>query len=272
MLEMSLARIRQLSAHEVGHTIGFEHNFAASTQNRSSVMDYPFPLVKIRDDGSFDLSEAYDDKIGDWDKRTVLYAYQDFPDGVDAQAERDKIMAETIAQGFKYVADSDSRSSGTAHPDGNLWDNGADALDELNHLLNVRRIALDNFSARTIRLGRSWAEVEEALVPIYLLHRFQIQAVGKLLGGQYFTYGMRGDEQTMHAAVSGERQQAALDALLAMLDPAVLRLPDDIAAMISPRPPNNPKSRETFSGSTGHVFDCHRTGGQFCRADSAGSA
>ena len=255
MLEMSLARIRQLSAHEVGHTLGFEHNFAASTQNRSSVMDYPFPLVKIRDDGSFDLSEAYDDKIGPWDVRTVLYAYQDFPQGVDANAERDKIMAETIAAGFKYVADGDSRSPATAHPDGNLWDNGADAIDELRHILRVRRIALDNFSERTIRIGRSWSEIEEALVPIYLLHRFQIQAVGKLIGGQYFNYGMRGDGQGAQTTVDGERQQAALDDLLSTLDPAVLRLPDEITAMISPRPPNNPKSRETFTGSTGGIFD-----------------
>ncbi len=255
MLEMSLARIRQLSAHEVGHTLGFEHNFAASTQDRSSVMDYPFPLVNIRDDGTLDLSAAYDNKIGAWDKRTVIYAYQDFPDGVDANAERDRILAETIAAGFKYVADTDSRSLSTAHPDGNLWDNGADAIEELQHILRVRRIALDNFSARTIRPGRSWSEIEEVLVPIYLLHRFQIQAVGKLVGGRDYRYGVRGDSQPMQSDVAAERQQAALDALLATLDPTLLRVPDDIAAMIAPRPPNNPKSRETFSGSTGVVFD-----------------
>jgi len=255
MLEMSLARIRQLSAHEVGHTLGFEHNFAASTQNRASVMDYPVPLVKIRDDNTLDLSEAYDDKIGPWDKRAVLYAYQDFPGGVDGDVARAEILDETIAAGFKYVAGNDSRSAATAHPDGNLWDNGADAIEELEHLLRVRQIALENFSERNVRIGRSLAEIEEVLVPIYLLHRFQIEAVGKLIGGQYFKYNLRGDGQPLQEAVAAERQQQAIDALIATLDPSLLSLPDGLAAMISPRPPNNPKSRETFNGATGVVFD-----------------
>jgi hypothetical protein len=255
MLEMSLARIRQLSAHEVGHTIGFEHNFAASTQGRSSVMDYPVPLVKIRDDGTLDLSEAYDDKIGDWDKRTVIYAYQDFSNGTDENAARREIIDKTIAAGFKYVSDADARSVATAHPDGNLWDNGEDAIAELEHLLRVRAIALENFSERSIRLGRSLATIEEVLVPIYLLHRFQIKAVGKLIGGQYFNYGLRGDGQTAPQAVAAVRQQQAIDALIATLDPSMLQLPDKLVAMIPPRPPNNPKSRETFKGANGIVFD-----------------
>lgn len=255
MLEMSLARIRQLSAHEVGHTIGFEHNFAASTQDRASAMDYPVPLVQIRDDGTLDLSNAYDDKIGAWDKRTVLYAYQDFAGSVDEDAARQNILRETIAAGFKYVADTDSRSAASAHPDGNLWDNGADAILELEHLLRVRKIALTNFSERNIRLDRPLATIEEVLVPIYLLHRFQIEAVGKLVGGQYYNYNLRGDGQELPTVVDNARQQQAIDALLATLDPAMLRLPDELLAQITPRPPNNGKSRETFSGMTGVIFD-----------------
>ena len=130
MLEMSLARIRQLSAHEVGHTLGFEHNFAASTQDRASVMDYPAPLARFTDDGSLDLSDAYASGIGRWDTRTVMYAYDDAPDGEDADAARARILAETIDAGYRYVADADARRVGTAHPDGNLWDNGADAIEE----------------------------------------------------------------------------------------------------------------------------------------------
>ena len=255
MLEMSLARIRQLSAHEVGHTLGFEHNFAASTQDRSSVMDYPFPLVRITEDDELDLSDAYDVGIGDWDKRTVLYAYADFADGVDRAAARREIMDETLAQGFKYVGDSDSRSAGTSHPDGNLWDNGADAVAELDHIMRVRSIALQRFSERNIRIGRPLASLEETLVPIYLLHRFQIQAVGKLIGGQYFTYRMRGDAQESARPVAVARQQQAIDALLGTLDPGVLRLPQELVDTITPRVPNNPKSRETFSGMTGINFD-----------------
>jgi len=255
MLEMSLARIRQLAAHEVGHTLGFEHNFAASTQDRASVMDYPFPLIKIGDDGSLDLSAAYDDKIGAWDERTVLYAYQDFAAGVDENVARRQILEQTIAEGYKYVADGDSRSISTSHPDGNLWDNGSDAIAELEHLLRVREIALRQFSERNIRIGRPLATLEEVLVPLYLLHRFQIKAVGKLIGGQYFNYAMRGDGQQSSQPVSVARQQQAIDALIATLSPSVLRLPDELAAKISPRPPNNPKSRETFSGATGLNFD-----------------
>jgi Met-zincin/Domain of unknown function (DUF5117) len=255
MIEMALARIRQLSAHEVGHTIGFEHNFAASTQDRSSVMDYPVPLIRVRDDGSLDLSDAYDDKIGSWDKRTVLYAYQDYADGVDANAERDRVMAETIAAGYKYVADDDARSPATVHPDGNLWDNGKDSIEELEHLLNVRAIALDKFSEHTIRTGRPLATIEEVLVPIYLLHRFQIEAVGKLIGGQHYNYNLRGDGQELPRPVAESRQQDAIEALLQTLDPESLKLPGDLLSLIAPRPPGNQKSRETFSGATGVVFD-----------------
>jgi len=255
MLQMSLARIRQLSAHEVGHTLGFEHNFAASTQDRASVMDYPFPLIGIDGNGELDLSEAYGDEIGAWDKRTVLYAYQDFPDSVDSDAARREIMDETIALGFKYVADKDARSPATSHPDGNLWDNGTDAVAELQHLLRVREIALSRFSERNVRIGRPLASIEEALVPIYLLHRFQIQAVGKLIGGHYFTYKLRGDGQERMRPVAVARQQQAIDALIATLRPEVLRLPSSLLESISPRVPNNPKTREAFAGATGINFD-----------------
>ncbi len=255
MLEMSLARIRQLAAHEVGHTLGFEHNFAASTQDRSSVMDYPFPLVRIDADGNLDLSDAYDTGIGAWDKRAVLYAYQDFPQTADANAERRSIIEDTIAQGYRYVADGDARSPSTSHPDANLWDNGSDAIAELEHLLKVREIALRRFSERNIRMGRPMAAIEEALVPVYLLHRFQVQAVGKLIGGQYFSYALRGDGQAPPRPVAPQRQQQAIDALLGTLDPAVLRLPQGLDELIAPRVPNDPRSHETFTGATGTTFD-----------------
>jgi hypothetical protein len=255
MIDMALARIRQLSAHEVGHTIGFEHNFAASTQDRASVMDYPFPLIRFDENGEIDLSDAYDVGIGDWDRRTVLYAYQDFPDGVDRAAARDEIMSQTIADGYAYVADQDSRSVGSAHPDGNLWDNGDDAVAELVHLLAVRKFALARFSEQVIREGRPVATIEEALVPIYLLHRFQLRAAGKLIGGSYFNYAMRGDGQDMPEPVDAARQRQAIDALFATLQADVLRLPAGLAERIPPRPPGHDRSREAFTGATGVTFD-----------------
>jgi len=254
MLTMALARIRQLSAHEVGHTLGIEHNFAASTQDRASVMDYPFPLIRLTADGDIDLTDAYDTGIGAWDARVILYAYQDFPAGVDAAAERDRILAETVAR-YAYVADEDARGTGTPHPDGNLWDNGADAIAELEHLLRVRAVVLERFGARNIRPGRPWATLEEVLVPMYLLHRFQIRAVAKLIAGQYFDYTLRGDGRRITASVPAGRQRDAIAALTGLLDPTVLRLPEHIVELIPPRPPGYAPTRELFPRATGNTFD-----------------
>ncbi len=255
MLEMSLARIRQLSAHEVGHTIGLEHNFAASVNDRSSVMDYPFPLIKMTAEGELDLSEAYDIGIGEWDKRAILWGYQDFPEGVDAGTARTEIMRKTLDTGLLFVADEDSRNPGTAHPQGNLWDNGANAIDELEHLARVRALALERFSLNNIRMGRPSATLEEVLVPIYLLHRYQIEAVGKLLGGAYFNYSLRGDGQSAPRAASAVEQERALATLLGTLDPEFLALPDRLMTLIPPRPPGHYLGRESFARQTGTTFD-----------------
>jgi hypothetical protein len=254
MLQMSLARIRQLSAHEVGHTLGIEHNMAASTQERASVMDYPFPLIRIDADGNLDLSDAYGVGIGAWDKSVIRYAHE-VPDGPDAAPARRRIIEETIEDGLVFVSDSDSRSVSTANPDGNLWDNGADAIAELEHLLHVRAFALGRFSERNIRPDRPMATLEETLVPIYLLHRYQIRAVSKLIGGYYFDYTLRGDERGKPEVVSAERQRAAMDALFETISPDQLLLPSELAGLIPPRPPGYPKSRETFPNSTGKTFD-----------------
>ena len=255
MMRMALARLRQLSAHEVGHTLGLAHNMAASTQNRASVMDYPHPLIRFDEEGNLDLSDAYGVGIGEWDKRMVLFGYQDFPEGIDGDVARADVMAETIAAGFAYVADNHSRPVGAAHPAGNLWDNGADAIEELNHLLRVRDYAMSRFSAQNVRPGRPMATLEEVLVPIYLLHRFQLNAVGKLIGGHEFRYAMRGDGQEIISIVSAERQRAAVAALLRTLDPSVLRIPENVLELIPPRPPGHPKSRETFPTGTGVIFE-----------------
>lgn len=256
----ALARIRQLSAHEVGHTLGLAHNFAASTQDRSSVMDYPHPLVTLNDDGDIDLVDAYDVGIGEWDKRAILWGYQDFPEGTDTDAGRADIMANTLAAGFEFVADEHARGgqraeAGPAHPLGSLWDNGDDPVAELSRVMTVRTAALTQFSERVIQTGEPLAYLEDVLVPTYLMHRYQVQAAATKLGGQHFTYALRGDGQRPSEPVVANEQRAALAALLDTLSAEQLLLPPELTLAIAPRPPQSGVSRELFPRETGYVFD-----------------
>jgi hypothetical protein len=258
--EFALARIRQLSAHEVGHTLGIAHNFAASADGRASVMDYPHPLVTLDDSGEIVLEDAYDVGIGDWDKRAVIWGYQDFPYGTSEPEGREAIMRETLASGLRYVADEHARignrsSAGPVHPAGSLWDNGSDPVAELNRLMALRKVVLANFSERAIQPGRAMATLEDVLVPAYLMHRYQVQAAATVLGGQTFTYAMRGDGQTTMQRVSAKEQRAALSAMLATLEPEALALSDAVVSSIPPRPPQSGVSRELFPRNTGYVFD-----------------
>ena len=261
MMEFALARIRQLAAHEVGHTLGLEHNFAASTNNRASVMDYPFPLIKVSKEGVIDLSDAYATGIGEWDKRAILYGYQDFPPGVDAKAERERMLGETHASGLRYVADVHARNdefattAGPANPHASLWDNGANGVTELNRLMRVRSQVLTNFSEKTIRVGRPMASIEDVLVPMYLLHRYQLKAAATAIGGQEFDYAHRGDGRQVSKPVPAERQRLAIDALMTTIRPYSLALKPELVALIPPRPPGTPTSRELFPRQTGYLFD-----------------
>ena len=258
--EFALARIRQLSAHEVGHTLGIAHNFSASADGRASVMDYPHPLVTLNDRGEVVLSDAYDVGIGDWDKRAVIWGYQDFPDEVSDAAGRAEIIAETLASGLSFVADEHARigsrgSAGPAHPKGSLWDNGADPVAELNRMMQLRAAVLNDFSERAIQPGRPMASLEDVLVPAFLMHRYQVQAAATVLGGQSFTYAMRGDGQVPNERVAATDQRGALSAMLATLEPSVLNIPERVTSLIPPRPPQSGASRELFPRHTGYVFD-----------------
>jgi hypothetical protein len=255
MLEMALARIRQLSAHEIGHTIGIAHNFAASINDRASVMDYPHPKVTIHADGSFDLTNAYSTGIGAWDIQAVKYGYQHFPDGTDEDTALNDILLETIDNGLLYISDRDARAQGGAHPFAHLWDYGTDPITQMAHIMDVRQKALNRFSERMIRHGQPMAALHDVLVPMYLFHRYQVESTVKLLGGVHYNYNARGDGQSGPTAVDQKQQHEALKAMMQTLNPSLLALPEHILDLIPPQPTGRPISREQFRGYTDPTID-----------------
>jgi hypothetical protein len=255
MQEMALARLRQLAAHEVGHTLGLEHNYSASTVNRSSVMDYPPPYIKLGADGVPDLSDAYATGIGEWDKVSIAFGYQDFAPGVDEHAALNKILTDAFARGLRFLTDQDARPAGSSSSVAHLWDSGTNAVDELNRLMQVRAAALKRFGENNIREGAPLATMEDVLVPLYLLHRYQVEAASKLVGGMDYTFALRGDGQTPTQIVAPTEQRRALTAVLATLKPEALALPESLLKMIPPRPPEYERGREHFKIRTSPAFD-----------------
>ena len=259
MLAMVLARIRQLSAHETGHTLGLAHNFAASSYAQSaSVMDYPHPYITLGKGNVPDLSHAYAVNIGEWDKTAIEYGYRQFAPGTSAEAERtalDTLLVASEKSGMPYITDQDARPVGSAHPHAHLWDNGADPAVELDRILTLRAAALQRFGPDAIKAGTPMAQLENVLVPLYLLHRYQTEATAKLIGGLSYEYNLRGDGQPDPVIVSAEVQRRALAQVLRTLSPQVLTLPENLLKQLPPPPPGFPPTRESFASETGLTFD-----------------
>ena len=256
MEQMVLARTRQLAAHEVGHTLGLQHNFAASSVAfGASVMDYPHPWITLDASGKPTLDKAYAIGVGAWDKAAILYGYSQFAPGTDETSALQAILKQNITAGLRYITDEDSRPLGSANPYGHLWDNGPDAPLELERILTIRSAALSRFGENAIRTGEPMSQLEETLVPLYLLHRYQTEAASKLIGGLDYSYAVRGDGGMVTEMVAPQEQRKALSAVLQTLDPGALTLSPEFLAMVPPVPPGYPRSRETFQGYTGLTFD-----------------
>ena len=252
MKKMAIERLRQLSAHEVGHTIGLSHNFISSARQRKSVMDYPHPLIKFSKN-KIDLSNAYGQGIGEWDKLAINWGYREFESNEEDQ------LNQIIQDGYKadiyFITDQDSRPQGSAHPRSHLWDNGFDAADELNRMLEIRRHILDNFLDNAIKKGEPMSSIEEVLVPMYLLHRYQIEAAAKVVGGLEYNYALKGDGQFVTKMLTKEQQGKALESLLKSIHPKNLSLDEKLIELIPPRAFGYPRTRETFKSRTGLTFD-----------------
>jgi len=227
-VELALDRIRQLSAHEVGHALGFAHNFAASTYGKGSVMDYPAPDVRVTD-GQMDFSRTYGVGIGPWDKFAATWLYADID-----YAQRDALVQTALEDGLAYVADTDARSIGTAHPLGNIWDNGEDPVEGLDQAMAVRELALKNFGVDRIHPGQPVSDLNKVFVPMYLYHRYQTAAAGKIIGGMSFNYGLAGDGQPSAQILPAARQREALQAVLKTIEPAALDISDETLALLTP--------------------------------------
>ncbi len=255
MLGMSIDRLKQLSAHEIGHTIGLPHNYVASVHNRASVMDYPHMQVELKN-GKVDLSNAYDKKIGEYDKWSVIWGYQDFPKGTDEKKALNTIVDQMYAKGLYFLTDQDARPEGSAHPQTHLWDNGSNAVAELKRISEIRKLTLANFDERKLRTGTPMSSLEEVFVPMYMFHRFQVEAAAKVLAGVNYRFSVKGEKNLETLPVNGKEQREALAALLQTLQPDFLKVPDAVLKLTPPRAFGyNANPRETFKRRTGLVFD-----------------
>ncbi len=253
-VEMALDRVRQLSAHEVGHTIGFPHNYMSSAYGRESVMDYPAPYADIDSNGDIDLSNAYVQRIGKYDELTVDWLYRDFPDDVDKVSALRAIADQGVSDGLIYMGHTNNNFIGAAHQYASVWDNGNNLVDHLKLELRIRNIGLQRFSTDVIRAGEPLSNLEYVLLPLYMHHRFQLRAAIQSLGGADYRYALKGDGQTPFTIIDGEEQRDALETVLSTLDVDFLALSDEIISMIPP-PAFRHSEGEVFEGYTEQIFD-----------------
>ncbi|UBZ06675.1 zinc-dependent metalloprotease [Salegentibacter mishustinae] len=254
MMEMAVSRIRQLAAHEIGHTIGFAHNFAASVNDNASVMDYPHPQFSLEND-EISIANAYDTGIGEWDKVTVKYSYADIPENTSEREFLNSVLEQAQEAGHQFISDSDARAQGGAHINAHLWDNGNNATEELERILKIRKKGIGNFSVDNIRTSEPYSVLEDVFVPLYFLHRYQVEAAVKIIGGLDYNYVVKGGNIENWESATLEMQKNALNAILKTLDAEVIAIPEEKLELFPPRAFGYNRSRESFKSNTGVSFD-----------------
>jgi len=254
LMDLALARIRQLSAHEVGHTLGLAHNFAASTYGRASVMDYPHPYFEIKKERVVSYN-AYAENIGLWDMATIAYGYQSFNKDQEA-FELAKILENNQQNNMLFISDPDSRKISDAHPQASLWDNGGNTIDELARVIELRKLALQKFGKASLHSDRPYSDLQEILMPVYYFHRYQATAAGKWIGGLDYDYSIKNTSNSNFATPADPKQQRrAFDVLLKTFDPKFLSISDALQQQLFPKSYGYQNNRESLKGNAGTAFD-----------------
>ena len=248
----TMARRRQHAAHEIGHTLGLAHNFIAASYGRASVMDYPAPLIKL-DEGRIDLGDAYRNGPGAYDSLAIRWGYTPFPEGQE-QAGLEAFIDEAQARGLKFITNSDQRSSGS-YPEASTWINGRDPVEDLERVMEVRRVLIDRFDETALNPGEPMWRLGQRFVPVYLHHRFMLEAATKAIGGMAFRYAVRGDDLSPTQIVGPERQRRALELLMDALAPNELAVPEHVLQNMAPRPHGYQRDERTFQSKADPAFD-----------------
>ena len=253
LTDMVVARLRQLAAHETGHTLGLAHEYYDSSfgDGHISVMDYPHPLVTLRNDGSMDFSKVYASGIGEWDKVAITWGYSQFAPGTNEKAALTKVLDDAWTKDLRYLTNQDM----DVNPKVDQWSNGTNQPAELTRIMALRRAGLMKFGDTAIQEDWPMAMLEEVLVPLYLHHRYATEAAAHTIGGQNYIYALRGDGRTPTAWASAADQKAALDALMLTIKPSELTLSTALLSRIPPRPAEFNRTRELFPRYTGGAFD-----------------